>query len=158
MGILWWFVFNHNPLNSATWACAWKRQLVQGNVDSCGAGRRTRCWRRMLLHCASLSWTNYSGDKCDTPRALNRGLNSIEWLKVSVWCDFRLAWIPTMKSCWSTYSSVCCEITCCLETSVTWCMRAALPRSLNAKNPLQCHIKPNLNISIFSVYTAYVIM
>ena len=71
----WLVGFHHKRLSLATSAHAWKLQVVQGNVDVCGAGEDLV----LKMNAASLSSTNYSCDKCDiSPYALNRALNSIE--------------------------------------------------------------------------------
>lgn len=96
---------------------------------------RPCCWRWMLLHCASLSWTYYSCDSVTSPPSSEQGfLNSIEWLKVAIRCDFKLAWIPAMKSRCCTYSGMCCEITCCLGTRVTWCLKAGFAKVFEHRN------------------------
>lgn len=68
--------------------------------------KKTLRWRRMRLHCEALIIQTTS---------IKKQAESCLF-KVAIWCDVQCSW-NLLKSC-----SMCCEIACCLGTSVTSCM------------------------------------
>lgn len=125
-------------------------QPVPGNCWLCGGmliivapEGRPCCSRWMLPHCSQLMILLKS--VTSPPSALN----NVEWLKVAIRCDFKLA-SDTMKSsccCCCMYSTVCCEITCCLGTIVLNAWEWALPRTLNQRILTQFVIVSQILIS-----------
>lgn len=124
------------------------------------------CWlcRGMLIHvaleqtlllkmnAASLSSTNYSSETCDIAPQLWTAL----WTILSgsrLPSDVTLNWLETLL--WKAAAPMCCEITCCLGTIVTWCMRVGSAKVFEPKNSsAMCCCKSNLNYWYF-LYCMY---
>lgn len=88
----WWVGFYHKWLSLATWAYAWKPQVVQGNADVCGAAGEDLV---LKMNAASLSSTNYYSDKCDiSPYALNRAWTLLSSSRLPF--DVTLNWLESL--------------------------------------------------------------
>lgn len=104
--------------------------------------RRPCSWRWMLLHCAKLIIPATSVKEHPPQHNTHThahtgnstvGLNSNNWLKVAcLWLS--IVPKPHDEKLLLRLVQQWCEITCCLGTNVTWCMRAGPHQKLFVSN------------------------